>query len=112
MRYRVRITHKAEADIDATLLWFHSIQASAAGEKWLRKLLECVETLKANPDRCSVSLESTCSKELIRDPIRELLVGNSRFKHRILFQVTGQTVTILRIWHSSRDKLTAEELME
>lgn len=108
MRYRVRITHKAEADIDATLLWFHSIQASAAGEKWLRKLLECVETLKANPDRCSISLESA----RFSVPIRELLVGNSRFKHRILFQVTGQTVTVLRIWHSSRDELTAEELME
>lgn len=108
MRYRVRITHKADADIDATLLWFHSSSASAAGEKWLKNLLNCNATFKANPDRCAVSLESAHFSE----PIRELLVGNSRFKHRILFQVTGQTVTILRIWHSSRDELTAEELME
>ncbi len=108
MRFRVRITHKTEADIDATLQWFHSSSALAAGEKWLRKLLNCNATFKANPDRCSVSLESS----RFSVPIRELLVGNSRFKHRILFQVTGQTVTIMRIWHSSRDELTAEELME
>lgn len=106
MTYRVRVSDKALADIESVLLWFQEQSASAAGQRWFNALWKTLDTLEARPERCSLADESN----EIGIEIRELLFGRKRGQYRILFQVDGKTVQILRIWHSARDRLTVSDL--
>lgn len=106
MMYRVVLTDKAEADVESVLKWFHDQQATEAGGRWLAQLMTKLDTLESHPERCSLAVEA----EDLEQEIRELLVGRKRFKYRLLFRVVGKTVQILRVWHSSRDAITSEEL--
>ncbi len=106
MKYRVRLTAKAEADVDRVLHWFHEERAIAAGERWFSRLMSKVGTLEAHPERCAVAAES----EDLGFEIRELLVGKRHGVYRILFQIEGRTVQIVRVWHGARDRLSPEDL--
>lgn len=44
--------------------------------------------------------------------IRELLLGRRRSRYRILFNIRGKSVVILRVWHASRDDAPRGELFE
>ena len=108
MAYRVVVTDKAEADVESVLKWFHNQQATEAGSRWYALLMARLDTLENHPERCALAAES----EDVGQEIRELLLGRHRYKYRILFTVSGKTVTILRVWHSSRDSITREALVE
>ncbi|MDB5389899.1 MAG: Death on curing protein Doc toxin [Planctomycetaceae bacterium] len=106
MRYRVYISEKAEADIAGVLAWFQSRLAGEAAAKWLGAIWKAIDTLETTPDRCPTIAES----EALGFDIRELLFGRRIGRYRILFQIRGNTVHILRVWHSARDKIRPEEL--
>lgn len=106
MTYRVVLTDKAEADVESVLKWFHGRQATEAAGRWLAALMSRLDTLESHPERCSLAAES----EEVEEVIRELLFGRKRFRYRLLFRIVGQTVQILRIWHSSRDAIKREDL--
>ena len=106
MKYRVRMTDKAEADVANVLQWFRSQSAIAAGSKWLAELTAKIDTLETMPQRCGKAAEA----EEVGIEIRELLFGKKRGTYRIVFQIRGRTVYILRIWHSARDALKSEDL--
>lgn len=106
MSYRVVLTDKAEADVETVLKWFHDHQATEAGGRWFAQLMSKLDTLETRPDRCSVAGES----DDIGIEIREILLGRRQYKYRLLFRITDKTVLILRIWHSSRDSITREQL--
>jgi hypothetical protein len=40
----VRLTAKAEADVDRILRWFHEERAMAAGERWFSRLIAKIDT--------------------------------------------------------------------
>ena len=90
----------------SVLSWFQQQHATDAGGRWFAQLMARLETLENHPMRCALAPEST---ELGRE-IRELLHGRRRYKYRLLFRIIGNTVEILRVWHSSRDSITREEL--
>lgn len=69
-------------------------------------LWRAVDTLELQPERCSRAAEA---EDVGRD-IRELLLGKRRGTYRILFEVHGRNVYILRVWHSARDAFTASDL--
>lgn len=106
MAYRVVLTEKAEADVDSVLRWFHDQRATEAGSRWFKQLMSRLNTLEQHPDRCSLAVES----EEVGLEIRELLLGRRRYTYRILFSISAQTVTILRVWHSSRDAITRDDV--
>ena len=106
MRYRVQISKKAEADIDEALAWFWEQLAAEAGERWLVAIWNAIETLESQPDRFSLAAET----EQFGLEVRELLFGKRRGVYRIIFHVGGQTVTILRIWHGSRNAIREIDL--
>lgn len=106
MRYQVVLSDKAEADVATVLQWFRDHEASEAGRRWFNQLMDLVDTLEQQPDRCSLAAES----DDLGQEIRELFLGRRRYKYRILFRVSGKTVQILRVWHGSRDSVTREEL--
>jgi plasmid stabilization system protein ParE len=106
MAFRVVLTDKAEADVASVLGWFQQQHATDAGGRWFAQLMARLETLENHPMRYALAPESA---ELGRE-IRELLLGRRRYKYRLLFRIIGNTVEILRVWHSSRDSITREEL--
>jgi hypothetical protein len=64
-----------------------------------------LDTLEAYPARCAIAAEF----EDLGVEIRELLVGKRHGVYRILFQIEGRTVQILRAWHGARDRVSPED---
>jgi plasmid stabilization system protein ParE len=106
VKYRVRLTAKAEADVDGVLRWFQEQQATVAGGRWFSRLMAKIDTLETHPERCGIADES----EDLGVEIHELLFGKRHGVYRILFQIEGQTVQILRVWHGARDRVSPEDL--
>lgn len=106
MKYRVRLAAKPEADVDGVLRWFHEQQAAVAGGRWFARLMAKIDTLEAHPERCGIADES----EELGVEIRELLFGKRHGVYRILFQIEGRIVQILRVWHGARDRVSPEDL--
>jgi plasmid stabilization system protein ParE len=109
MAYRVSLAAPAEADAYAA---FERIRAAAPlhEEKWLTRLFEAILSLDRLPSRCPVIPEA---KEL-GVPARHLLYGKGNGVYRIVFHVREDErhVRVLRIWHASRDALTAADVEE
>lgn len=104
--YRVLITDKALADIDGVLDWLHSQDATAASQRWFSAIWIAIDSLQSHPERGAVAPEA---KDIGRE-IRELHFGKRSGTYRIVFEIRDKTVDILRVWHSSRDTLRAEDL--
>ena len=106
MKYRVRLTEKAEQDVSDALVWFREQSAVEAGSRWFARLMAHVDTLETMPERCGMAAES---KDLGLE-IRELHLGRRRGTYRLLFEIRGETVYILRVWHSARDAVSRDDL--
>lgn len=102
MKYRVRLTDKAEGDVETVLRWFHEQRATAAGERWFSRLMANIDTLETHPERCALAAEA----EDIGLEIREQLFGRRLGVYRILFLIEKRTVHILRVWHAARDRVS------
>ncbi len=109
MAYRVSLSAPAEADAYAA---FERIRAAAPlhAERWLARLFEAIFSLNRLPARCAVIPEA---KEL-GCPARHLLYGKGSGVYRIIFHVRKgeRQVRILRIWHASRDAITAADVAD
>ena len=106
MKYRVRLTAKAEADVDGVLRWFHEQQAAVAGGRWFARLMAKIDMLETHPERCGIADESND----LGIEIRQLQFGKRHGVYRILFQIEGRTVQILRVWHGARDRVSRDDL--
>ncbi|MGO9893610.1 MAG: type II toxin-antitoxin system RelE/ParE family toxin [Bryobacteraceae bacterium] len=109
MAYRVSLASPAERDAYAA---FERIREAAPmhAEKWLTRLFEAILSLDKLPARCPVIAEA---KEL-GYPARHLLYGKGKGVYRVIFHIREgeQHVRVLRIWHASRDAITAEDMEE
>jgi plasmid stabilization system protein ParE len=105
MAHSVHITARALREIDEALEWLSERSPSAA-VRWHQQLLEAVGSLENNPERCGLAPES----EWVGGEIRQLLQGKKRGVYRILFEVRGNTVIILRVRHSAQALLGPGEL--
>jgi plasmid stabilization system protein ParE len=83
-----------------------SARSKPAAERWRSGLLKAVEALGQNPERCPQAPEA----EWHGDSLRELYYGRRRNTYRILFEVRGSTIYILRVRHGRQDYLNPEEL--
>lgn len=106
MNYQVHLTDKAQRDVDSVLQWFDDQAAHAAGTRWFAQLMAQVATLESHPERCPLAAEAAD----LGLEIRELLFGRKRVRYRLLFQIEGRRVLILRVWHGARDSLSQEDL--
>ncbi len=106
MKYRVRLTGKAEQDVSEVLGWFRDQSAIEAGVRWFARLMAQIDKLETMPKRCGLAAES----EDLGLEIRELHLGRRRGTFRLLFQIRGQVVYILRVWHSARDAVSPDDL--
>jgi len=109
MAYRVSLASPAERDAYAAYERIREV-APMHAEKWLTRLFEAILSLEESPARCPVIAEA---KEL-GYLARHLLYGKGRGVYRIIFHIREdeQHVRVLRIWHASRDAITAEDVEE
>jgi plasmid stabilization system protein ParE len=98
--YRVEPTDKALEDAGEAYFWVNE-QSESAALRWYEGLMKAFRSLERSPLRCPLAPESAFFEE----KIRQLIYG----KYRILFTVEDETVFILRVRHSAREYLTAED---
>ena len=107
MGYEVSLSAPAESDMYAV---FERIREAApdAAEGWLIRLFTQIETLAEMPLRCTVIPET----DELGFEARQLLFGRGRGVYRVIFRVLEEKrlVQILRVWHGSRDALTAKDV--
>lgn len=106
MKYQVRLSARAEVDVDGVLAWFVEQRASAAAARWLAQLQKKIGTLERMPLRCPLAAEA----EEIGQEIRELYIGRRQGRYRILFCIDGRVVSVLHIRHAARDRLREDDL--
>jgi plasmid stabilization system protein ParE len=104
MSYLVLIANKAAREIENQYNWLAD-RSKSAGNRWGDSLLEAIESLSQNPERCPLAREAEWHEGL-----HELLHVKRRHGHRILFEIRGNTVVVLRVRHSSQDFLGSVEL--
>ncbi len=106
MKYSVRLASKAETDVESILQRVSEQKSTPASHAWFRQLVSVLATLESNPERCPMATES----DDIGIPIRELLFGKRQYKYRLLFIVSGRTVSILRISRGARSAVTLQDI--
>src|SRR5688572_26613184 len=105
MAHAVHITARALREIDGALDWLAE-RSRAVAVRWHERLMQAVRSLENNPERCALAPES----EWYPGEVRQLLHGKGRGVYRILFEVRGDTVYILRVRHSAQALLEQDEL--
>jgi plasmid stabilization system protein ParE len=106
MPHTVSIAPRALREIDQAITWLAE-RPPAAATRWHSQILEAVRSLQNNPERCPLAPENDWYSG---GELRQLLHGKRRSVYRILFEISGNTVNILRVRHSAQDLLEPEEL--
>jgi plasmid stabilization system protein ParE len=102
MKYRIAITANAKADIREAARWLLQQTSPAIAERWLVGPYRAIDSLNSHPRRCPLAAES----DKFPVEIRELLHGKTKSaKHRILFRVDEDIMSILYVRHTARDEL-------
>jgi plasmid stabilization system protein ParE len=104
MSWNVALARKAAREIEEQYNWLAEGSETAAN-RWRNALLAAIDTLEDHPERCPEAPEAEWHEGL-----RQLLHGKGRQVHRILFEIRGPTVVVLRVRHSAQDFLGPEEL--
>jgi plasmid stabilization system protein ParE len=105
MAHSVYMTARALSEIDETLDWLAE-QSETAALRWHERLIDALRSLEHHPERCELAPES----DWFGAEIRQLLYGKRRGMYRILFEIRGQNVCILRVRHSAQALLERGEL--
>jgi plasmid stabilization system protein ParE len=104
MSFSVVIAGRAAREIEEHFDWL-AARSQAAANRWRDSLLEAIGTLEEHAERSPEAPEAEWHAGL-----RQLLHGKRRHVHRILFEIRGQIVVVLRVRHRAQDFLGPEEL--
>lgn len=105
MTYEVRITDTAWAELRQGFRWLAE-QSPRAADRWRTSLLAAVDTLESHPERCSLAPED----EWYPGELRQLLHGKRGRVYRVLFEIRGNVVHVLRIRHGAQALLKPGDL--
>lgn len=98
MECSVEITDAALADAESYVRFLQEDrQEPLAAERWWNGLLDAILSLETMPGRCPVIPEQ---KHFARE-LRHLIYAS----HRIIFSISGNLVTVVRIYHGARRPL-------
>ena len=104
MRYRVIIQPTAKAELREAYRWYYN-ESPAAASRWLDKLLETIDTLRTDPERCALAPENDAFEEIIR----QLLHGKKGGTYRILFTIKEGVVEVLHVRHAAREHVKPDK---
>jgi plasmid stabilization system protein ParE len=105
MAYSVRMTRRSFSDIEAVMEWM-SAQSEGRGEAWFQGLTDAIFSLEELSRIGSIAPES----EDIGREIRQLFHGKRRQMYRILYEIQGETIMVLRVRHTAQAPVDAEDL--
>jgi plasmid stabilization system protein ParE len=104
---RVIITGPAKRDTQEAYDWWANNRSVEQAKRWYTGIRVAIRSLRKNPERCAMAIES----DLLAEGIRQLNFGiGRRPTHRIVFTIDGDTVVVLRVRHVSQDVLSFDEL--
>jgi len=108
MAFRVSLSAPAESDAYAAFEHVRDV-APMHAERWLVRLFQAILSLEEMPARCAIIPEA---REL-GFIARHLLYGKGKGIYRIIFDIHDdeQHVRVLRVWHASRDAITAADVV-
>jgi plasmid stabilization system protein ParE len=106
MTYRVVLTARAERDRDAAYAWYADNYSLDFAARWYAGLTNAIRSLPANPLICGLAHEN----DKFPFEVRELLFGGRPHKHRVLFTMHDDLVSVLHIRHSAQRELTEDDL--
>lgn len=106
--YTVRFAPRATADVNEYFASMAARTPLTAG-RWLARLRATTDSLDRLPERCPLAAESRWLRRLGRT-VRETYHGKRRNTYRILFEVIGSEVLILRVRHGRQRRLRPGEI--
>jgi plasmid stabilization system protein ParE len=106
MTYRLIISDRAKRDRDRAFDWYRDHYSPEFAARWYDGICDAVDSLARDPMRCHKARESEC----FPFELHEILCGTGRHKHRILFALENDVISILHIRHTSQRDLTSDDL--
>jgi plasmid stabilization system protein ParE len=98
--FEVLLSSAAQADIRNNVDWWSANRSKVEAERWYDAAIAKIYSLERLPYRCPIARES----ERLGVEIRHLLFGvSTTHTHRVLYQIDGTIVTVLRILATSQD---------
>jgi plasmid stabilization system protein ParE len=103
MAYLVKITSRAERDLDALYDAIHGSDSERA-QHWYFGLRAAILNLSVMPNRNPITAENK--------RLRHLLYGHKPYVYRVIFRVSKKTgcVTVLHVRHGARQKFKKSDL--
>jgi plasmid stabilization system protein ParE len=98
VNYRVIVTPTADAEAMEAFRWYADRSIDVA-DRWYAGLSRALAGLAEHADRSPVSEDDS---DALGCETRILLYGRRRGVFRILYHISGDTVSVLRIRHSSQ----------
>jgi plasmid stabilization system protein ParE len=109
MAFQIEILPAALVDAEEALGWWKE-EAPAKAPEWYHGLLNAIASLEEFPSRCPVAHDESNALGL---EIRKLLYGKGQQVYRVYFRITAEgIVRVLRIRHTSRDRIEPDGLAE
>jgi len=106
-KYTVIVQPPAIDDLDEAYQWILERSPQHA-VKWFNDLMDSLQSLQHNPERCAVAPEN----DAVEPEIRQLLYGKRWNVYRVLFTIRRSEVHVLHIRHAARHTLTEDELSD
>src|SRR5437588_9183854 len=99
MKFEVIVQPSAQAEMEAAYVSL-ARRAPISAARWYNRLLDAINSLADNPERCSLAPED----EYFSQEIRNLLYGKRKNVYRIIFTVQGTTVHVLHVRRGTRQE--------
>ena len=108
MSYQVELAPRARQDLREIIAWYVERSGSLdVADRWADGFFETVDTLRVDPTRHPLVREIAS----LDTDVQEVHYGSGRKKtHRILFEVIGDRVFVLRIRHFAQRDVTCDDL--
>ena len=104
MSYGVRLTERAERDLNAAADWIAE-RAPETAERWFSGFVDALLTLRDNPYRCRLARET----DAFPFELRQFLYGRRR-NYRVLFTIREDAVIVLAIRHAAQRDLSTDDV--
>ena len=106
MSLDVIVMPRAERDLRESTKWWTENRSSEQATRWWDGILEAIETLSKNPQRCPLARENN------KYPyeLREMHYGaGSRPTHRVLFTIRLDKVVVVSVRHAAQQDFDSDE---
>lgn len=106
MKYRVRLTTRAQLELNKSAIWWADNRDRDQAVRWLAGFKVAIAALEDDPERHPVAPED----DDFPFTLRQILYGLSRKTHRAVFEVRDDDVIVHGIRHLAQQDFTPDDL--